>query len=130
MLFILGVIENYRCCCFGRYIDDVRNDVLSLITITLMTLLSIVLLFARFVRCIVSTLASSNTPILGLLATSIVNVFAARQHRDKLYHCALSSGTPIDWQLFCQAHKKVNHLLKSTKSQYLTDLCESSKGSS
>ena len=53
-----------------------------------------------------------------------------RWYRDKLYHCALSSGTPTDWQLLHQAHNKFNHLLKSDKSQHFTDLCESSKGSS
>ena len=58
------------------------------------------------------------------------SVLAARRHRDKLYRRALLSGTPTDWQLFRHARNRVNHLLRSAKSQYLTDLCESSKGSS
>ena len=69
-----------------------------------------------------------NTLILGFSATS--RVLAARQHRDKLYRRGLSFGTPEDWRLFRQARNKVNCLLKSAKSQYLTDLRESSKGSS
>ena len=56
-------------------------------------------------------------------------VLAARRH-SKHYRHALLSGFPIDWKLFHQACNKVNHLLKSAKSQYLTDLCESSKGGS
>ena len=55
-------------------------------------------------------------------------VINARRLRDKLYHQALSSGFPEDWQLFRRARNKVNRLLKSAKLQYFTEFTESFKG--
>ena len=109
-------------------VDDVWNDVLSFDNID------------DSVECFTTVLQGLIDVLLPLhririkqhtnpwVATS--RVLAARWHRDKLYCCALSSGTSEDWRLFRQARNKVNRLLKSAKSQYLTDLCGSSKGSS
>ena len=99
-------------------VDSVWNDVLSFDNIN------------DSVECFTTVLQGLLDPLLPLCRIRIKQhtncwvaipavyrsrVFAARWHSDELYRCALSSGTPTDWQLFCQAHNKVNHLLQICK---------------